>query len=75
MEALARYGKLNPRQVEVITIQPNSWNTQSLLDWMSILQRVPSIPEQAKRLAEAEQIPARPLNLSRHPSRLLHRKR
>lgn len=56
MEALARYGKLNPRQVEVITIQPNSWNTQSLLDWMSILQRVPSIPEQAKRLADAEQI-------------------
>lgn len=56
MEALARYGKLNPRQIDVLTIQPNSWNTQSLLDWMSILQRVPSIPDQAKRLAEAEQI-------------------
>ncbi|KPC53970.1 alpha-2-macroglobulin family protein [Amantichitinum ursilacus] len=56
LEALARYGRLQPRQIDTVTLQPNSWNTGMLVDWISILQRTPSLPDRANRLAQAEQI-------------------
>ncbi|WP_027470095.1 alpha-2-macroglobulin family protein [Deefgea rivuli] len=55
-DAMARYGRLAPRQLAVLNIQPQTWTTAMLVDWLSLLQRVPTLPDRATRLAEAEQI-------------------
>jgi len=56
-DALARYGHATPSlvsaiPVEEISLLPNS----GLLDWVSILERVPGIPGGEARLAEAERV-------------------
>ncbi len=51
--ALARYGRATPGQVEPLTIDPASWPTSALLDWIGILQRVAGVPRRDARLAEA----------------------
>ena len=56
IEALARIGKAEPRQLGSITIDPNLWPTSAVLDWWSILQRVTTIPEQEVYLKQVEQI-------------------
>ena len=56
LEALARYGRVQARQIDTITVQPNSWSTGMLVDWISILQRTPALPDRAGRLAQAEQV-------------------
>jgi len=47
---------VQPGMLGSIQINPNLWPTSAVLDWIGILQRVPSIPERDKRLAEADQI-------------------
>ena len=56
IEALSRYGKANARMLESITIAPNQWPTHAVIDWLKILQRMDSLPQRDKRLAEAQQI-------------------
>ncbi|WP_370446375.1 alpha-2-macroglobulin [Glaciimonas sp. PCH181] len=56
LEALSRYDRARPAMLGSIQLSPNLWPTSAVLDWINILQRVPSIPEHAKRLAEADQI-------------------
>jgi hypothetical protein len=56
LEALARYGKADPLLLGSIVIEPNLWPTSAVLDWWSLLYRVPAIPQRDTRLAEAEQI-------------------
>lgn len=56
LEALSRYGRVQPAMLGSIQITPNMWPTSAVLDWISILQRVPTIPDNAKRTAEADQI-------------------
>jgi uncharacterized protein YfaS (alpha-2-macroglobulin family) len=56
LEAMSRYGQAQPRMLGSIQIAPNLWPTSAVLDWIAILQRVPTIPERDKRLAEADQI-------------------
>ncbi len=56
LEALSRYDRVRPAMLDSIQISPNLWPTSAVLDWINILQRVSSIPERAKRQAEAEQI-------------------
>lgn len=56
LEALSRYGRVQPGMLGSIQINPNLWPTSAVLDWIGILQRVPSIAERDKRLAEADQI-------------------
>ncbi len=56
VEALARAGKVQPALLSSITIEPNLWPTSAVLDWWSILQRVPSVTQRDARLREAEQI-------------------
>jgi hypothetical protein len=56
LEALARYGKAEPRLLGSVVVEPNLWPTSAVLDWWSLLERVPGIPDRARRLAEAEQI-------------------
>ncbi|MGL4994887.1 MAG: alpha-2-macroglobulin family protein, partial [Deefgea sp.] len=54
-DALARNGRFAPRQLAVLNIQPQTWTTAMLVDWLSLLQRT-TLPDRATRLAEAEQI-------------------
>lgn len=63
VEALARVGKAQPALLASIAIEPNLWPTSAVLDWWSILQRLTSVPERAKRLSEVEQIVRARLNL------------
>ena len=56
LEALSRYHRVQPAMLDSIQMTPNLWPTSALLDWIAILKRVPAIPDNAKRLAEADQI-------------------
>ena len=56
IDALARYGKAEPRMLESIEIAPNLWPTSAVLDWMSLLKKLQTIPKRNERLAEVQQI-------------------
>jgi uncharacterized protein YfaS (alpha-2-macroglobulin family) len=56
VEALARYGKAEVGLLGSVTIEPNLWPSSAVLDWWSLLSRMPGVPDRDRRLAEAEQI-------------------
>ncbi|MBL8380161.1 MAG: alpha-2-macroglobulin [Burkholderiales bacterium] len=56
VEALSRSAKATPKLTESIALTPNVWPTHAVIDWLSILGRVPAIPRRDERLAEAEQV-------------------
>ncbi len=56
IEALARAGKATPRMLQSLQVLPNQWPTSAVIDWMSILKRMPTVPGRDQRLAEADQI-------------------
>ena len=56
LEALSREGQVKPRLLDSIDIAPDRWPTSAVIDWMSILQRVPDIPQRDARLAQASQV-------------------
>lgn len=56
IEALARYGRAQPKMLGSVNLTPNVWPTAAVIDWVSVLHRVKGIPEQGKRLEEAQQI-------------------
>ncbi len=56
IEALSRYGRANAKLLGSINLAPNVWPTAAVIDWLNILKRVDGIPNQGKRLAEANQI-------------------
>jgi uncharacterized protein YfaS (alpha-2-macroglobulin family) len=56
LEALSRYGRVRPETLGSIQINPNLWPTSAVLDWIAVLQRVPTIPNRDQRMAEADQI-------------------
>ena len=45
IEALSRYGKAQGRMLGSLTIAPNQWPTSAVIDWLSILKRVPDVPQ------------------------------
>jgi uncharacterized protein YfaS (alpha-2-macroglobulin family) len=63
LEALARYQHADAQLLSSITLEPNLWPTSTVLDWWSLLQQVPEIPQREARLREAEQIVRARLNL------------
>ena len=56
VEALARYGRAQPKMLGSINLTPNQWPTAAVIDWVAILRRMTGVPEQARRLEEAQQI-------------------
>lgn len=56
LEALAREGLMHPSMLDSIEIAPDRWPTGTVIDWLSILQRVQEIPHRAERMQQAEQI-------------------
>jgi uncharacterized protein YfaS (alpha-2-macroglobulin family) len=63
IEALSRYGKVQPRMLDSIQLLPNQWPTGAVIDWLQVLDRVGMIPERLKRTDEAEQILRARLNV------------
>jgi hypothetical protein len=56
IEALSRYGRATPQQLQSLTIDPGNWPTSALLDWIGILQRVEAVPDREMRLGEARRL-------------------
>jgi len=56
IEALARHGRAQAKMLGSINVTPNLWPTAAVIDWLNILKRIDGIPNQAKRLDEANQI-------------------
>lgn len=54
--ALARHGRAQSKMLGSINVTPNVWPTAAVIDWLDILRRVDGIPNQGKRLDEANQI-------------------
>jgi hypothetical protein len=63
LEALARTGVTDPALLASVAIEPNLWPTSAVIDWWSLLRRVPAIPDREARMREAEQIVRARLNL------------
>jgi alpha-2-macroglobulin len=64
LDALSRYRKVTRAQLATLDIEPALWPTSALLDWWSVLRRVPDAPDRARRLAEAERLVRARLDLS-----------
>jgi alpha-2-macroglobulin len=56
IDALARYGRAEPRMIGTVQWRPNDWPTASLLDAWSILKRLPAMPQHDERLAQVQTI-------------------
>lgn len=63
MSVLARYQRFEPSTLGSLTVQPSLWPTAMVLDWVTLLQARPDLPDQAQRLAEASGILRSRLNL------------
>jgi alpha-2-macroglobulin len=63
LEALSRHGKAAPALLGSLTIEPNLWPTSAVLDWWTLLHRLPGVPNRPARLSEAGQIVRARLNL------------
>lgn len=63
IEALARIGQAQPDLLGSITIEPKVWPSSAVLEWWSILQRVPAIPDRQAHLTQVEQITRSRLDL------------
>jgi hypothetical protein len=55
IEALSRYGAARPAMLSSVSIAPNQWPIGAVIDWISILHRLPGIANQPKLLADAQQ--------------------
>src|SRR5262249_56203897 len=64
LEALSRYGRVEPSDLQSIDADPDHWPTSAVLDWWSLLRRVPGSADRAARLAQVEQIVRARLDLS-----------
>jgi len=54
LEILARLGKADARMVGIFEVKPISAATATLIDWYSILLKVPDVPQQEARLQQVE---------------------
>ena len=55
IEALARHGQARPSMLDALTIEPALWPTSAILDWLGILERLPTVAGRDARLQEAAQ--------------------
>ncbi|MFC0397169.1 alpha-2-macroglobulin family protein [Paraburkholderia rhizosphaerae] len=56
LEALSRFGMVQPRMLDSIEIAPNQWPTSAVLDYYAVLSRVKGIAQRDEKLAQVEQI-------------------
>ncbi|KQT41165.1 MULTISPECIES: alpha-2-macroglobulin [unclassified Methylophilus] len=56
IDALARYERARPAMLEPLEISPNLWPSSGVIDWLSVLQKLPEIPEHDEKLKQARQV-------------------
>jgi len=56
IEALSRYDAATPRQLDSITIDPDSWPTSAVIDWLNVLYRLPTVTNRDQRIVKAESV-------------------
>ena len=54
--ALADAGKARPAMLSSVQLNPATWPTHALIDWLRILQRMPELPLRDSRMQEVEQL-------------------
>lgn len=54
--ALARFGRATKEMLEPLDIIPEILPTSALLDWMEVLERLPDIPERARKMEQAQNL-------------------
>jgi len=62
IDALASAGKADPKLLGSITIEPNLWPDSGVIDWWSILLRMPQLKDRDRRLKNIEQVMRSRLN-------------
>ena len=56
LEALSRYGRVQPRMLDSIEITPKIWPTHTVIDWLNILNRMPNLRGREQHRAQANQV-------------------
>jgi hypothetical protein len=60
LDALARYGRAQPRMLGSIALTPNAWPTAAVIDWLNLLRRMRAqnlaMGELPQRIEQAQQI-------------------
>jgi uncharacterized protein YfaS (alpha-2-macroglobulin family) len=56
LDALARVGVVDPAPLGSISVEPSLWPTSAVIDWWSLLGRLPANPARAAQRREAEQV-------------------
>lgn len=56
LEALSRYGQAQPKMLDSIEIAPKKWPTHAVIDWLNILNRMPSLRGREQHRAQANQV-------------------
>lgn len=56
MATLARYQAFVANMLDVIPLQTQNWRTAMLIDWLTVLERAPSIPQREARIKQASQL-------------------
>jgi alpha-2-macroglobulin len=56
IDALARYERARPAMLDSLEINPNLWPSSGVIDWISVLQRLPEIAGHDEQLKQARQI-------------------
>lgn len=60
LDALARYGRAQPRMLGSIALTPNAWPTAAVIDWLNLLRRFGAqnlaMGELPQRIEQAQQI-------------------
>lgn len=54
--ALTRTGKATPKMLESLRIDPQSWPTHAVIDWLDILQRMDALPQRTEHLQRTWQV-------------------
>ncbi|MDO8431521.1 MAG: MG2 domain-containing protein [Candidatus Binatus sp.] len=62
IDALASAGKADPKLLASVTIEPNLWPDSAVIDWWSIVLRLPQLKDRDRRLNEIEQVMRSRLN-------------
>lgn len=56
IDALARYERARPAMLDTLEITPDLWPSSGVIDWISVLQQMKTLPAQAEKLRQARQI-------------------
>lgn len=56
IDAMARYKLAKPEMLDAIEVNPRLWPSSGVIDWISILENLPSIDKHQEKMMEARQV-------------------